>query len=226
MKRTYISPEYTYNTVSGLLNMEEHSTFYGSKMMELPKMLNINREAISYYVNSKNEQIDLANEQQNSPEVIDLSKLKNVKHVIYSDSNMIIDGGYASWVIEVDVRGILLEYVFGNIKRSRVFGNVLNSSMLNNDVDLSIREYIKLNVIDKYEIGRVDLFVKYVGLSDNNRLIGENKFDDGVADEFQISNASLSFNADNSLVRIQFRQLQDYKKFAYNYYFNLIFNKI
>jgi len=226
MKRTYISPEYQYNKVGGLLNMKEHSTFFGSKMMELPNNLYIDNEVISYYQNSANEQIDFANEQRNVPNVVDLNMVKKLNHVMYKDTSVGVDSGYVTWVVEVDLRKILQEYIFGNIKRSRIFTNVLNPNLLNNDVDLSIRDYIRENIMNRYAFDKVELYVNYVSLSESGRLIGSNVYGYNTVKNTQVLNTTLVFNSDYSIMKIQFKQIQDYKQFGFDYYFNLIFNKI
>ena len=56
MRRNYISPEFNYVPVYGTLNMEEESSYFGSKMLEIEDSINIGNESVVYYQNQNNEQ--------------------------------------------------------------------------------------------------------------------------------------------------------------------------
>ena len=69
MRRTYISPEFTYNLIDGSFNMKEESSFFGSKMMDIDDEIFVGPQSIVYYQNANNEQLDFAIE-KTLPEVI------------------------------------------------------------------------------------------------------------------------------------------------------------
>ena len=69
MRRTYISPEFVYQKVHGTLNMVEHSSFFGSKMLEIDDNLNIKNDNIVYYQLSNGEQLDI-NAESNLPQIV------------------------------------------------------------------------------------------------------------------------------------------------------------
>ena len=47
MRRTYISPEFIYQKVNGTFNMQEHSSFFGSKMIEIDDEIVIKNDNIT-----------------------------------------------------------------------------------------------------------------------------------------------------------------------------------
>lgn len=226
MKRTYISPEYTYTKVSGLLNMKEQSNYFGSKMMETPNRFTIDNGNISYYQNESGEQINYNNEIIKNPSIIDIVSLKKNNHVIYRDMSVGSEGGQISWIIEITLFELLSTYCFGNIKKNRAFSGVLNSDVLNSDVNLTILDYVALNVINLYKLSSVDLYLQYNNLSMSNGMIVDNKFNVDITKENVVNISKINYNSDKSIVKLYFKQKYDYNLFSFDYFFNLNFEKI
>lgn len=226
MKRSYISPEYGYSTVSGLLNMREQSTFFGSKMMETPKSLLVGNANISYYQNESGEQINFDNEVIKNPVIVDMVALKIANHVIYRDLNASSEGGQISWVMEISLYEILSTYCFANIKKNRAFNGILSSDLLNNDVDLTIRDYVGYNVMNLYDLKAIDLYVSYNDLSTGLGMVGVNNFNTSIPSDATVNISNMVFNSDKSMVKIYFKQTMDYNLFSFDYFFNLNFEKI
>jgi hypothetical protein len=226
MKRSYISPEYAYTNVSGLLNMSEESTFFGSKMMKLPTNILVGNTNISYYQNELNEQINYVNEVVKYPVVINVGELKSRNHVIYKDDSVFDNSGQTSWVVEISLFDILSTYAFGNIKSNRTFEGILNSSLDNNDVDLTIREYVAYNIVNLYELKSISLYLQYNDLVSGLGMVGVNKFNIDVSDDTTINISNMVFNSDKSIVKIYFKQAMDSGLFSFDYFFNLNFMKI
>ncbi len=226
MKRSYISPEYAYAHVSGLLSMREQSNYFGSKMMETPNVMTIGNANISYYQNESGEQINYDNEVIRNPVIVDMVSVKINAHALYRDLNTSSEGGQVSWVMEISLFDIISTYCFGNIKKNRAFNGVLSSDLLNNDVDLTIRDYVAFNVINLYYLKTIDLYLSYNDLSAGLGMIGVNNFNIDIPTTTTVNISNMVYNSDKSIVKIYFKQTMDYNLYSFDYFFNLNFEKI
>lgn len=228
MRRGYISPEFEYKKVSGLLNMVEESTFFGSKMMDVPNTINITNGSILYYQNANSEQIDILVERNNEPVIFNIDVLKSSLHRIdlNTTQNDVEVDDQAKWVINVSIREILIEYIFASLKKNRTFEGVLDKSTIYNDVDLAIRDYITNNILSRYELKDLEFYVVYNDLSITNGLQLQNTFDVNALNGNLVKNIDYAMSFDKSTLTINFKQSKPSKDFSFNYYFNINFFKI
>lgn len=228
MRRGYISPEFEYKKVSGLLNMVEESTFFGSKMMDVPNTITISNGSILYYQNSNSEQVDILVERNNEPVIFNIDVLKKSLHRIElnnTQSDEQIDD-QAKWVLNISIREMLIEYIFASLKKNRTFEGVLDKLTISNDVDLSIRDYIANNILSRYELKDLEFYVKYNDLSLTNGLQLENLFDVNALSGERVKNIDYTLSFDKTTLIVNFKQNKASKDFSFNYYFNINFFKI
>ena len=229
MRRTYISPEFNYNKVHGSFNMNEHASFFGSKMLDIDDSVSIKNDNIIYYQSPSGEQLDLNSESILPQIMYDAVTDKGNNHTIMIDESQTDEDKdkYTKWILDIQVRSILRDYLFATLKKWRTFEGVKNNMTLSNRVDSAISEYIDKNVLSRYKFTRVEFFLKSVDLLS----VGGLKY--GVAYKQSIESSSTLFNKfqtdtdTNGLdLRMSFYQDKPSSEYTFEYYFNLYFEKL
>ena len=231
MRRTYISPEFEYSRVYGTFNMKEESSFFGSKMLEIEDILDLNNQSIIYYQNLIKEQIDLEIETSLSPVVYSLSDDKKNNHTLVLDDNQSESqrNSQTKYVMTIQLRTILENYLFAILKQYRTFEGVRNVMCSNNNVNFSIKEYISKNILDRYKFEKVELYLRYVDLRDQNvRRFINNWYssDDIIVKENLLSKIQTETEFDESSVKVLFNQEKSSQQYSFEYYFKLSWVKL
>lgn len=229
MKRTYISPENIYTKTHGTKLMKEQKSFFGSKMMDIEDTIIIDNRSISYYQNLNNEQVNLSSEIILAPVIYSFDDDKKNNHT-FSISKSQSDSERernTTWDININIKPLLRNYIFANIKYNRTFEGVLNNMTYNNNTDMSITEYINTNIIDRYRFKTLDFYVKYNELTGSNTYRFSTVFDTNIFDATNKTTKLLSsVTADYSSIIGTYRQEKSSTEFNFNYYFTITFEKI
>ena len=228
MKRLGISPEYIYKPISGSFNMNEKRSFMGSKMMDIEDTIILDQRDIVYYQQPSGEQFDINQELILDPIIYSISQDKNDNHLFGVDNSQsdVDRNNKTKWVLEVNMRKILRNYIYSNIKSSRTFNGISSSDTSTKSVNESIYRYIDDNIIDRYEYSKIDFYVEYVNLSENNINRYTTNYDPSIEiEDNSFRNIRTLFSEDSSMVRIFLTQEKSSKEFTFNYYFNIYFNK-
>jgi hypothetical protein len=229
MRKNYISPEFTYNTVYGTFNMKEESSFFGSKMLEVEDSISISDVNLIYYQSISKEQIDLSTENTLTPIIYNVSSDKLSNHTIKIDETQTqYDlNNNTKWIIDINVSDILVNYLFATLKQARTFEGVKNSMTIYNDVDFAMKEYIKTNVLNRYKFSKIELYLKYNDLRDQNVLRYKNVWNQNtIKDGSNLKKIQTETAYDYSTVKVKFSQEQPSSKYIFDYYFSLFFEKI
>jgi hypothetical protein len=229
MNRNYISPEFEYKKVFGTLKMSEDVSFFSSKMLEIEDSLNVLSDNLIYYQLDTNEQLDEDTE-KSLPEIIyDATIDKKSNHSIKLDLNQTDQQKLdkARWVIEIDLKKILRNYIFALLKKNRTFNGVRNTMVISNNVNTSITEYIEKNIISRYKYSKIDLYNFPIDLGAEGILQYNNQYDQFIeSDVNKITDFESVTKSDGSSVKISFNQKRRAQDFAFRYYFNLYFEKL
>lgn len=227
MRRTYISPEYNNNIVNGTFNMVEQSSFFGSKMLETESQISIDSNDIIWHQRINNEQIDFSIESSLKSKFYSSSdnKRKNHRLLIDEKQSQFQKERNTKWILEINLSSILQNYVFASMKKYRTFESLKNEMTIYNDVDVALNEYIKSNVLNRYRFSKIELFIEYKELRNSNILRYKNIWNpnvpkDSILDKFQLNQV-----IPDSLISISFDQRPS-SQFAFEYYFNILFDKI
>jgi hypothetical protein len=232
MRRTYISPEYQYQKVYGTVNMLEHSSFFGSKMLEIEDSLSIKNDNIIYYQLENGEQLDAAAEERltsSLPTIYNTIQDKAYNHKLFIDDSQSESDkdGKARWILDIKLKDILKNYIFATMKKYRTFEGVTNEMTVSNSVNASIREYIDKNVLNRYKFTRVELFLQSVDLLTIGGLKYGNKYESSIESTSTIYTKFQSETDANDIdIRLTFYQDNPASRYAFNYYFNLYFKKL
>ncbi len=231
MRRSYISPEFDYNRVFGTLNMKEESSFFGSKMLEIEDSLELHNQGIVYFQNLSNEQLDFDVEKTSNPIIYLAADDKKANHTIVLDDsqNDFQKNGLTKYIITIDLKTILENYLFAILKQYRTFEGVRKSMCYTKDVNFSIKNYITKNVVDRYKFDKIELYIRYQDLRDQNLRRYNNIWvsDEAISTKDYL-NSKIQTNTeyDYSSIRVLFNQEKSSQEFNFEYYFKLFWVKL
>jgi hypothetical protein len=231
MRRNYISPEFEYRKVFGTLNMKEESTFFGSKMLEIEDIIELNNQGIIYYQNSNNEQIDLDIERSLNPIVYSASDDKKNNHTLVIDESQgdTQRNNLTKYIMTINLKNILENYIFATLKQYRTFEDVRNTMCYTRDVNFSIKEYVIKNVLDRYKFDKVELYMRYVDLRDQNVRRFVNTWytsNDIISSEYLNKKIQTDTEFDQSSISVLFNQDKSSQQYSFEYYFKLFWVKL
>jgi hypothetical protein len=224
MRRSYISPEFDNVEVNGTLNTVDSSSFFGTNLLKIEDQIIIDDVDIIWYQLPTKEQTDLSVESTLTAKYYSSSNDKKANHIIYKDINQSLsqEKSNTRWIIDINFETILKNYIFSEIKRSRSLNGLKNNMTVFNDVDIFIMDYLSNNIINKYDINEVELFISYKNLILDSSLKSNNNWNQNISKSNKLANFE-SIQQDSN-IKISFNQ-KDSEKFSFDYYFNIIFNK-
>jgi hypothetical protein len=232
MRRSYISPEYQNRAVYGTLNMVEESTFFGAKMLEVEDIISIDNQDIIYYQRISGEQLDSSTETSldsyiYSPGSSTGDKFKNHTLVIDSTQPKFQLDNNTKWILTIDLKTILTNYLFATLKKYRTFEGVRNDMTIFNDVNVAITSYINSNILDRYKYKGVELYVRYQDLRNQNLLRYNNSWSTNIIDaKYKVVKIQTETEFDQSSIKIMFNQQEPSSSYKFDYYFDILFEKI
>lgn len=227
MRITHISPEFNYNNVNGTLSMSEKKSYFASKLMKFTDTISILNENIVYYENSLNEQLDFSVEKLLSPVVYNTTDSKNKYAVVIDDTQSSYQkDNNTSWILYIDLKELLIGYLFATLKSYRSFEGIKNNMTLYNNVDSSINSYITKNLLSRYQFDHIDLFISYNDLS-NGGLRYQNIWLPSIEGNSNIvKNVTSKTDLINLNTTIKFNQEKSSSDYNFNYYYNVYFVKL
>jgi hypothetical protein len=229
MRRNYISPEFEYKEVFGTFNMVEESNFFGAKMLEIEDSVLINNQNIIYYQMPNGEQLDLSVENTLQSYVYSaaIDKEKNQILTIDPSQTEYTKENLTNWYLDINLREILANYIFSELKRYRTFEGIRTNMNTYNDVNTAIKGYINYNVIDRYKLSRIDLYLSYKDLRSQSLLRYKNSWNPNiVSPSNKLTKFQSEMSLDGSYTRLIFNQQNPSTAYSYEYFFNLYFEKL
>jgi hypothetical protein len=230
MRRNYISPEFEHKEVYGTYNMVEESNFFGAKMLEIEDTLLINNQNIIYYQMPNGEQLDLSVENTLQSYVYSSADDKNINHQLIIDETQTSYSkeNSTTWILEIKLKNIISNYIFSELKRWRTFEGIRTNMTSDNDVNSALKNYVSYNVVDRYKLSRIDLYVQYKDLRSQNILRYKNVWNPEIASNPQ--NKTTKFQSDTysdgSYTKITFNQEKPSSLYSFDYFFNIYFEKL
>ena len=229
MRRTYISSEYSNTKTYCTFNMIEESNYFGSKMLEIEDNIYIENQNIIYYQRPSGEQINLSAETSIDSPVYSASSDKEKNHSLKIDESQTNyqKENSTKWIMDIKINDVLSNFLFANLKRYRTFEGMKTSLTRTNDVNITIREYIDKNVSNRYKLSKIDLYIKYKDLRSQNVLRFKNTWNSTIgidSNKFQKIQTETAFDGSN--IKLLFNQEQPSTQYSFEYYFNILFEKI
>jgi hypothetical protein len=229
MRRSYISPEYLDNKVYGTLNMVEEINFFGSKMLDIEDSISIKTQDIIYYQNLKGEQIDYSVESSLQSYVYSSSTDKSSNHTLVVDESQPkyqIDKN-TRWILTINLKEILGNYLFGIMKKYRTFEGLKNDMTRYSDVNVALKNYISFNVIDRYKLKNIELYISYKDLRSQSLLRFKNTWNTNVVlDINKMTKIQSETSFDESTIKLFFNQEKPSSDYSFEYFFNINYEKL
>ena len=228
MRRNYISPEFTYNTTNGTMNMMEETSFFGSKMLYTPANISILNQNIIYHQSSNGDQLNAELEQNSDPIIYNSSKDKKNNHTIIIDPSQSNSqkNNNTKWIIQIDLKTILNNYVYAILKQNRTFNGVNSSMTSYNNTNSAIIEYINNNILGRYEFTSIIFYIQYQSFLQTGTLRFTNSFLYINNSTYLINQLQSTLDPSGNNITINFTQQQNSSSYNFNYYFDLFFEKI
>jgi hypothetical protein len=229
MRRTYISSEYSNTKTYGTFNMLEESNYFGSKMLEIEDSIYIENQNIIYYQRPSGEQINLSTETSIDSPIYSASSDKNFNHSLNIDQTQTDyqKENSTRWIMNIKIDDILSNFLFANLKRYRTFEGMKTTLTRTNDVNTTIREYINKNVSNRYKFNKIDFYIKYKDLRSQNVLRFNNTWSPIIGiDSNKFNKIQTETAFDGSSIKLLFNQEQPSTQYSFEYYFNILFEKI
>ena len=229
MRRSYISPEYVDNKVYGTLNMVEESNFFGSKMLDIENSISIGTQDIIYYQNRKGEQIDYSVESSLQSYVYSPSTDKNSNHTLVLDESQPkyqLDKN-TRWVLTINLKEILGNYLFGTMKKYRTFEGLKSDMTRYSNVDVALKSYVSFNVLDRYKLKSVELYIQYEDLRSQSLLRYKNTWNSNIiSDVNKMTRLQTETSFDESSIKLFFNQDKPSTDYSFEYFFNINYEKL
>jgi len=241
----YNIQEYETTTEKGLYNLQLSKTYFNNILMNIEDEIIVNNSQIDYsdvkpFLKSSANQlgyqyVNLTNMSLESNTTVNLFDIKKKSHTISLPQQSNIDlQSNTLWNINIDVKNILKEYLFAKIKNIRVFKGMKHSDVRNSNINLSIYDFIELNLLNKYKMSNIDFYVYYENIlykniNNNNKLQFNPIFktEDVYKDYNKIKNVGIVVNPyslDNIL--LNYNQTKPSKEYKFDYYFDLTYTVI
>jgi len=247
MKENLILKKYKKEKVFGTFNLLEEETFFGSKVMEIEDNISLDDKSIQYYhhIDNTSDETSKNNGFQNYELntfletfcILDVVKLKLNNHTISKlQQSAKNEENNTKWLININTKNILKEYLFSKIKERRTFKSLSYKSFLNKNINESIYQYIEENLYDRFKFDKIEFFVEYYDISNNSIYHNTTlkKFDPQFKSSVGVienQNNSVNVEINNFLdpladIKINYFQTKSSQEYKFDYYFNLYFNKI
>jgi hypothetical protein len=228
MRRSYIDPEFKYSNVNGTYNMVEESSFFGSKMLFIENSINISNQSIIFYQTLNGEQLDISVESSLPSVIFNSSDDKFSNQVLSIDTSQTTyqKNTNTKWILNIDLKDALANYIYATLKQYRTFEGVTNVMTGSNNVNFAMKQYITNNVLTKYKYSNIILYVKYKDIN-KDVLRYQNTWNPNINQAGNIlSRIQTQTAADGTSIKVLFTQEEPSNQFAFDYFFDLIFDRI
>lgn len=229
MRRNYISPEFNSQNVFGTYNMIEESNFFGSKMLDIEDLVTIDKQDITYYQNENGEQLDFGIESSLTPLSYSAAQDKQSLHTLDFDETQpeYQKQRNTQWVITIQSNKILTNYIFATMKKFRTFEGIKNQYTLTSNVNVALQNYINENVLDRYKMKSMDLYISYTDLRRQNLRRWINTWNPKISTfQNKMTKVQSETSTDGSEVKLRFTQDKTSETFNFEYFFIPIFEKL
>lgn len=165
MRKSFLTREYASLPIEGTFEMKELRNFFSSKILEIEDVMIVDDNNIIWQENINQTQgigIDTENK------ILNTFDLKKDNHTIRIQPNQSDQQKreFTRWELTFNIRHIITQYLFAQLKKNRTFENIDNNKTYNNSVDKAILEYIRENIYPRIKFTRIDLYVQYYKLGD------------------------------------------------------------
>jgi hypothetical protein len=237
MKENLILKQFDTQDVNGTYELKEFKWFFGSKMLEVEDEVIIDNITIQYSQESNGFQ-NYDTESQSTNENFLTPNLNDVK-IEYHNIELIPQSekqleNNTRWKLTIDMKSILTDYVFYKMKERRTFKGLKQDNFLNKNINLSLKNYIQTNVINRYKYKKLDLYIKYNNIEESQNVLTTTKlqfqttFNPLVKESVNLTQDYTTRNQNLRLTTLDvlYNQIKPSNNYNFDYYFDIYFEKI
>lgn len=248
MKNNLILKKYNTSKVGGVRSSKEIKTFFGSKLIDIEDVIYINDISIQY-----SERVDKINIQNDHYQNLDINLLQPERNILKSLNdvkyrNHSIDlytqvdplrnnpNQNYEWIIVINAKNILKEYLFLRLKESRVFKTIRSEDLIERNIDEYINNYIENNLLNRYNISEIAFYSEYINVEQQNNILiniqrlKNPQFNKNVfKSENRVNNVNIitpDYLNNLGTVKIIYNQIRNYNIFKFDYYYTITYKKI
>ena len=248
MKSNLIIRKYETTPAKGVRSAKEIKSFFGSKLIDIEDDIYVNDISIQYSevvdkVNIQNDHYQYYDVNLLHPEVNILRSLDDVKYEnhsidVYSQIDPSVDARNKNfeWIMVINAKNILREYLFLRLKESRVFKTIKSEDLVERNVNTYINDYIDANLLNRYNISELSFYTNYFDVVNDATIFtkgqvlrGPNFNKTVFTDKNRIKNVNIitpDYLNNLDTVKIIYNQIKDNRRYKFDYYFTISYKKI
>lgn len=234
MRKNFLMSEYNSELVEGTKNMKFLKTYFSSLLIDIEDTIRITDDVINQTETARGTQLQNVLETDRNINLWQ-TKYKYSDITIYNFQSNLDKTEFPLQNIKIDDKNILIKYLFAQLKQNRTFEGVDISNILESNMDLTILNFIQNNILDRYVLTDVLLYVKYNKLDNNNLAYTPIKdqqiiYNNGVrlSDSEIISNNLINKNIElikGDFTNVRYRQTESAKRCTFNQHYDLVYIK-
>ena len=244
MKSNLIIRKYETTPAKGVRSSKEIKSFFGSKLVDIEDTIYINDISIQYSevvdkVNIQNDHYQYYDISLLHPETNILRSLDDVKfenHSIDIYSQIAVSPINLQWILNIDAKSILREYLFLRLKESRVFKTISSVDLVERNVNSYINDYIDNNIINRYNISGLTFYASYFNVVSESTIFNRGQVLKGPNFNKSVFNSNNIIKDVNIItpdylnnlgpVKIIYNQTKNSSIYKFDYYFTISYQKI
>ena len=244
MKSDLIIRKYDTTKVKGVKSSKEVKSFFGSKLIDIEDFIYVNDISIQYSEVVDKEDINFDHYQYYdtsllNPEATILRSLDDVKyenHSIDVYTQRVTNDQNFEWVMIINAKNILKEYLFLRLKESRVFKTIKSEDLIERNVNTYIYNYIDNNLLNRYNISDLSFYTSFFNVVKESTVYTPNQILNGphynknvFAPNNIIKNVNIitpDYLNNLDTVKIIYNQTKSNKIYKFDYYFTISYKKI
>jgi hypothetical protein len=188
LRKNFITREWVQDPIWGTRVSKEIRTFQAGKIVEIEDVISI-KDSLSITWNETEFREQTTLKTNEIPTTYSFDQIKKDYHQIKQADNQtkIELGDFTKWEIKIEIKTILIKYLYAQLKKARTFQDV-TSNMTESGVENFIIDYINKNIIPRIRFKKVDLYVAYHDISIASRSDINAKAFNSIFDNRAISN--------------------------------------
>ena len=170
MRKSFQTKEYSIQGIFGSMNMKEQKAFFSSKILDIEETMYIGNNNINWTESVDNTQgirLENINKSFNTASIKALNNSIRISPQQTTQESKI----YTKWEISINIRELITQYLFANLKTNRIFTNIDNPNTLNNSIDDAINQYIVYNVNPRIKFFNIVLYVQYYSIGEPENIL-------------------------------------------------------
>lgn len=252
MKNDLMIKKYDTTKVKGVKSAKEVKSFFGSKLIDIEDFIYVNDISIQY--SEIVDKADINNDHYQyydvnllRPETTILKSLDDVKFENHSidvytqkdittvDGRRVVDQNY-EWIMIINAKNILKEYLFLRLKESRVFKTIKSEDLIERNINTYIYNYIDANLLNRYNISELSFYTSFFNVVKESTVYTPNQILNGphynktvFVPNNKIKNVNIitpDYLNNLDTVKIIYNQTKSNRIYKFDYYFTISYKKI